>query len=229
MDCIIVDDDPLAQVIITQLVRETKNLSLVGVCNNADEAKELLSHTSVDLILLDIEMPSKSGIELLRSLHVSPIVVIISAEAKYAVHGFELSVADYLLKPIDPARFQQAIDKVTNMLALKKGHVEITVADFVFLKDKNILHRVSLNDLLWIEACGDYAKIHTLEKSFMVHSTLKALESKLPHNMVRIHRSFIVSLNKIDRIEENLVVIRGKTLPVSDAYWEAFKAKLNLL
>lgn len=228
MNCVIVDDDPIAQEVVLQLLKLEKSLEIKGVCNSAFEGIDFLKKTPVDLMILDIEMPGKNGIELLQELEERPVVIIISAKEKYAFQGYQYNVADYLLKPINPSRFSQAIQKAIHMRELKNGHVELKSSDFVFLKDKSILYKIAYSDILCLESSGDYVKVHTVNKVYLVHSTLKALESKLPRDFVRVHRSNIISIPHIDRIEENLVYVGKKAVPVSESHWNDLTSRLNI-
>lgn len=229
MTCLILEDNPLARDIVKQLIAQVEHLTLSASCETAEEALAFFQHNSVDLILLDIEMPGLSGFEFLRQLKKRPLVIIISGHEKYAVYGYEFNVADYLVKPVQPQRFEQAIEKATGLLSAKSQDWGIQSKDFIFIKDSHILQKINFNDILWLEAQGDYVKVNTTHKSYMVHATLKSIEDKLPPQFIRVHRSYIISLDKADRIEENIIYVKNKSIPVSDSYWKSLKDSLNIL
>lgn len=230
MTCMILDDNPLARDISSQLVAQEEDLILAAECSSAQEAIDYLKTNTVDLILMDIEMPQISGLEFLRSLTNRPLIIIVSGHAQYAVYGYEFSVADYLVKPVHPDRFRVAIEKARNLLAAKSRAWGVQNKEFIFIKDNSVLQKINFSDMLWLEAQGDYVKVHTPEKSFMVHTTLKSIEDKLPpQRFVRVHRSFVISLEKIDKIEENIIYVKNKAIPVSDTYWKSLKKRLDIV
>ncbi|HEY9048055.1 MAG TPA: LytTR family DNA-binding domain-containing protein [Ohtaekwangia sp.] len=230
MTCLILDDNAIARDVIAQLVAQEDNLVLAATCSSAQEALDYLKNNSVDLILMDIEMPQISGLDFLRKLKKRPIVIIISGHEKYAVYGYEFNVADYLVKPVHPDRFTMAIDKVRSLLEAKSRAWGVQNKDFIFIKDNSVLQKINFTDILWLEAQGDYVKVNTAQKSFMVHATLKSIEDKLPpQRFIRVHRSFVISLEKVDRIEENIIYIKSKAIPVSDTYWKNLKNSLDIL
>jgi len=216
---------------IKQLVSQVQNLELAGECNNAIEAYNYLSQNSLDLVLLDIELPEMSGLELIKKLgNKKPLIIFTTAKKEYAVEAFELSVVDYLVKPITLPRFIQAIEKATEVLESNKQEVKVEEQGFVFVKDNGILKRISIDDILYLEAMGDYVKVHTPQKFHVVHATLKSLEEKLPSaKFARVHRSYIVAINKIDFIQEGTISIGKSTVPVADTYKATLNKRLNLL
>jgi len=229
MTCLIIDDNPLARDVVRQLVEEVDNLTIAAECSSGQEALNYLQNNSVDLVLLDIEMPELSGFEFLRKLKKRPLIIIISGHEKYAVYGFEFNVADYLVKPVQRDRFNLAIAKATGLMNAKTQDWGIQSRDYIFIKDNSILQKINFADILWLEAQGDYVKVNTTLKSHMVHTTLKSMEDKLPPQFVRVHRSYVVSLDKIERIEENILYLKNKFIPVSDSYWKHLKDRLNIL
>jgi len=231
MNCIIVDDNPIARMAMKKLVEQVHDLSLVYECENAMEAYNLVGRKPVDLLLLDIEMPGMTGLELIKNLgKKSPFIIFTTAKTNYAVDAFELNVVDYLVKPIEPARFIKAIDRVREAIESNKEQIEVKDKEFVFIKDNGILKKVSSDDILYLEAMGDYVKIFTSQKFHIVHATLKSIEEKLPSlKFMRVHRSYIVALNKIDFIEEGVININGVAIPVADAYKTLLNSRLNLL
>jgi len=176
-------------------------------------------------------MPGMTGLELTKNLgDKSPLIIFTTAKTDYAVEAFELNVVDYLVKPVSPARFLQAIEKAKEVLESNKQDVQIEEKEFVFVRDNGILKRVDINEILFLEAMGDYVKVHTSQKFHIVHSTLKAIGEKLPASkFMRVHRSYIVALNKIDFIEEGVINVGKNAIPVADAYRGSLNQQLNLL
>ncbi len=214
-----------------KLIEQVKDLSLVAECESAMAAYNIVNQKSVDVLFLDIEMPGMTGIELTKNLKTkSPFIIFTTAKPGYAVDAFELNVIDYLVKPIEPARFLKAVDRLKEAFESNKQQVQVRDKEFVFIKDNGVLKKVSADDIQYLEAMGDYVKIFTPQKFHIVHSTLKSIEEKLPPlKFMRIHRSYIVALNKIDFIEEGVININGAAIPVADAYKATLNSRLNLL
>jgi len=231
MNCLVVDDNKMARMAMKQLLSQVSELTLTGECDNAMDAYNKVSKEQIDLLLLDIEMPGMTGLELTKNLgEKSPLIIFTTAKTDYAVEAFELNVVDYLVKPVSPARFLQAIEKAKEVLESNKQDVQIEEKEFVFVRDNGILKRVDINDILFLEAMGDYVKVHTSQKFHIVHSTLKAIGEKLPvSKFMRVHRSYIVALNKIDFIEEGVINVGKNAIPVADAYRGSLNQQLNLL
>ncbi|HEY0040273.1 MAG TPA: LytTR family DNA-binding domain-containing protein, partial [Flavisolibacter sp.] len=220
MKCIIVDDNKMARMALKQLVSQVQTLELVAECNNAMEAYNQLSNNPIDLIFLDIEMPEMSGIDLIKKLGAKkPLIIFTTAKTDYAVEAFELNVVDYLVKPITQARLVQAVEKAQEAMDSNKQEVKVEEQGFVFVKDNGMLKRISIEDILFLEAMGDYVKVHTAPKFHVVHATLKSIEEKLPSiKFLRVHRSYIVAINKIDFIQEGTIAIGKTTIPVADTH-----------
>ncbi len=231
MKCIIVDDNQMARMALKQLVSQVQALDLVAECNDAAEALDVLNSSQVDLLLLDIEMPEMTGLDLIKKLGNSkPLIIFTTAKKDYAVEAFELNVVDYLVKPIALPRFKQAIDKAQETLDSNKQEVKVEEQGFVFVKDNGILKRIAIDDILFLEAMGDYVKVHTPQKFHVVHATLKSIEEKLPSSkFIRVHRSYIVAINKIDYIQEGTISIGKTTIPVADTHKSNLNKRLNLL
>lgn len=231
MNCLIVDDNKIARVTIRQLAARVIDLEIARECENAVEAYNFLKENKIDLILLDIELPEMSGIELTKNLRKpSPLIIFITSKKEYAVEAFELNVVDYLVKPITTSRFLQAIEKAREVLASGTEQVSIEPDEFIFIRDGNIIRRIKADDILYAEAMGDYVKIHLPNKFYAIHTTLKSVEERLAtHRFVRVHRSYIVGINKIDGIQDGALVVNGKSLPVADAYRSSLNKRLNIL
>jgi DNA-binding LytR/AlgR family response regulator len=231
MKCLIVDDNPMARLALKQLVSQVPSLELVAECSNALEAENYLNTTSIDLLLLDIEMPEMTGLELTKKMgNKRPLIIFTTSKKDYAVEAFELNVVDYLIKPIELPRLKQAVERANEALESNKEEVKVEEQGFVFVKDSGVLKRISIDDILFLEAMGDYVKVHTAQKFHVVHATLKSIEEKLPSSkFVRVHRSYIVAINKIDYIQEGAIRIGKASIPVADTHKSNLNKRLNLL
>lgn len=214
-----------------QMVSQVKDMALLGECSNAMDAYNFMQEQPVDMLLLDIEMPGMTGIELTKNLgDKKPVIIFTTSKREYAVEAFELNVADYILKPVTPTRFIQAIDKAREMIESNNVEVKTDTDEFVFIRDSNIIRRLKIDDILFAEAMGDYVKLHSVQKFYAVHTTLKAVEERLPASkFIRVHRSYIVALAKIDTIQEGALIINGKPVPVADAYRASLNKRMNIL
>ncbi len=214
-----------------QLVGQAKDLQLVKECADALEAYNTINREQVDLLLLDIEMPGMTGFELIKNLGPKkPLIIFSTAKKDYAAEAFELNVVDYLVKPVSPVRFLQSIERANEVFASNREEVKVEEQEFVFIKDNGVLKRINVDDILYLEAMGDYVKVYTAQKFHVLHSTLKSIEEKLPPaKFIRVHRSYIISLNKIDFIQEGVISIGKSTIPVADTYRSLLNKRLNLL
>ncbi|WP_205686251.1 LytR/AlgR family response regulator transcription factor [Chitinophaga parva] len=226
INCIIVDDEPIARDILKTYIEQVPYLTLVASCEDAFEAMQVLKTKDIDLIILDINMPRLTGFEMLRTLKKYPAVIITSAYPEYALEGFELSVTDYLLKPFSFPRFVQATEKVVN----KTGEVPVSKSEDLFLmvKSDKKLTKVFFDEISYIEAYGNYIFIYTGQERVMSKQTLTQFEQQLPASQfTRIHKSYIASLKGIKYLEGNEVSIAGKKLPVGKVYRESLLGKLK--
>ena len=230
MNVVIVDDNKIARTTLKQLASRVKDLVVVAECENAMDAYNVLLENSVDLLLLDIEMPGMTGIELTRNLGAKrPLIIFTTSRKDYAVEAFELNVVDYIVKPVTLPRFIQAIDKAREIRTSLEEEVKLAPDGFIFIRDSNIVRRIGLEEILYAEAMGDYVKLHVAGKFFAIHTTLKAVEERLPANQfLRIHRSFIVSIPRIDTLQEGALIVQGKPLPIADAYRAALNKRMNI-
>lgn len=231
MNALIIDDNNIARTTLKQLASKIKDLVIVAQCADALEAYNLLQTKPVDLLLLDIEMPGMTGLELTKNLgNKRPVIIFITSKKDYAIEAFELNVADYILKPVNVSRFIQAIDKAREVLDSSKEEMTLQDDEFIFIRDSNVVRRLKLDNILFAEAMGDYVKLYTPEKFYAVHTTLKAVEERLPAaKFVRVHRSYIVALSRIDTIQDGALVIAGKPLPVADAYRGLLNTRMKIL
>jgi len=230
LNCVIVEDEPLARNLIIDYVAKVPFLNLVAACSSPLAAIDVLRNNKVDLLFLDVQMPELTGISLLKTLQKKPLVVLTTAYSEYALEGYELDVADYLLKPITFERFLRAVDKVTQRLEGKSAPVtqekilQETAQPFVFVKDGTKLVKVRLEDILYVEGLKDYVTIHTKTQKIVSLQRLKVLEDQLPsEKFIRIHNSFIVALNAIDVIHKGDVQIRDVMLPIGETYKKSFR------
>ncbi|KFF00596.1 transcriptional regulator [Chryseobacterium formosense] len=230
MKALIVDDNDIARTTLAHLAKQVPNLTIVNEYSNAIEAYNHLQNNQVDLIFLDIEMPEMTGIELTKNLSGKDIIIIFTSSNKdYALEAFELNIADYILKPVMPARFLQAVSKAQSILESRKEEVEVTKDEFLFVRDSNITRRLKLDDIFYAEAMGDYVKFYTREKMFAIHGKMKTAEERLPKDhFIRVHRSYIVSVGKIDTLQDGGIMINGKFIPVADAYRKALNTRMNV-
>ena len=221
INCIIVEDEPIARDILIGYIRQVPYLNLVGSCADAFEAMELLNKTDIDVIILDINMPHLSGIDMLRTLKKYPAVIITSAYPDFALEGYELSVTDYLLKPFSFARFVQATEKVTAKGQEGQPAVQKGEEHFIMVKSDKKLTKVFLNDIIYVEAYGNYIFIHRGQDRIMSKQTLANFETQLPAGkFVRIHKSYVVSIKEVKYLEGNEVLVGTKKLSVGKVYRE---------
>lgn len=215
---IIIEDEPLALLRTQEYASQVPFLDLVQTFNNAADALSLLQDDVVDLMFLDIQMEGITGVQLLQALPNPPYVILTTAYEEFALKAFELNVIDYLLKPYSFERFLSAVMKV------RKSLKEMTPENgYLFLKNSNRLEKINLDDILFIEGARDYRKLHTSGKILLISETLIELSERLPENgFCRIHKSFIVSLSKIDAIEHDHVIIGQQRIPISDTYKKDF-------
>ena len=231
MNCLIIDDNEIARLTLAQLVGLDSSLKIIGECTNAKDGFVKILNNQVDLLLLDIEMPEMSGIELAKCLgDKQPLIIFTTSKRDYAVEAFDLKVIDFITKPILPARFLQSIDKAKKAFHQKNKESTETQDEFIFIRDSNTVRRIRLNDILFLEAMGDYVQITVHGKTYAIHSSLKAVEDKLPkHFFIRVHRSFIVNVGKIDTIEGGTLIIDGNFVPVSDSFRAALNKRIQIL
>jgi two-component system response regulator LytT len=229
---IAIDDEPLALQLVSGYIGKTPGLKLIGKFDNPLDAADFLNEQSVDLIFVDIQMPDLSGVEFTRLLEKGPKIIFTTAYEKYALEGYKLEIVDYLLKPFSYEEFLSSVRKAQRLLRLEqKARVNVEANNkFLFLKSDYKIRRINFNEIIYIEGLKDYAKIYTQNKAKPVLSltTLKLLESKLPAGkFMRVHRSFIVNLDKVDTIDRSRIVFGKTYIPVSELYKERFQQYLD--
>lgn len=232
MKCIIIDDEPLARDVLEKYVSDCPLLHSQGSCHSAFEAIELLKTVEADLVFLDINMPKLSGISMIRSLDDPPEVIFTTAYPEYAVEGFELDAADYLVKPFSFERFMKAVNKVVRRKGMRQsGRPETEEkegAGHLMIKSDGKLYKVEFSGINYLEACGDYVRIHLDEGSLTPHDTLKDMERSLPEDkFMRVHRSFVVAVDKIRYIEGNRLRIADADIPVAATYKDSLLKALD--
>jgi two-component system LytT family response regulator len=218
--CIIVEDEPLALERTRSYVLKLPFLDLVSVFDNGVEALLFLKTNAVDLVFLDINMDDFSGIQMLEAADITSQVIITTAYQEHALKGYELSVTDYLLKPYTFERFYQAVEKARKNLSKTR---RIAPKKFIFVKTENRLEKVLLRDILYIEGMGDYRRIHTVNGKIMTLQTFKDFETELPPSLIcRVHKSFMVAIEKIDSVEKDEITVGRVTIPLSETYRKSF-------
>lgn len=232
LNCVIVEDEPLARNLLTEYVRKVPSLNLIEACSSPIVALEVLRNNAIDVLFLDVQMPELTGISLLKVLQKRPLVVLTTAYSEYALQGYELDVVDYLLKPITFERFLRAVDKVTLRLESKKPTPTVVAEKpsavveqpFVFIKDGTKLVKVVFDDILYVEGLKDYVTIHLTNQKIVSLQRLKTLEEQLPSDkFIRVHNSFIVALRFIDVVHKNHVQIRNAQIPIGETYKKSFR------
>ena len=218
--CLIVDDEPPALKVIKSYIDLVDNLSFVASCNNAFQAMEILKKEKVDLLFLDIQMPKLSGIGFLKTLSHPPKIIFTTAYKEYAVDAFELDAVDYLLKPISLERFLIAINKVTNSNIIAEQYLAPSKQGFLYFRSERKMVKVFLDDMVYIESLKDYIKIYRLsDKPLMVKQAISTIEAMLPSDLfLRIHRSFIISINKVTAFTPHDVEIGNIEIPIGRQY-----------
>lgn len=234
---LIVDDEPHAVEIIKKYSANIPEIEVVDTCNNAIKAFQILQNTKVDLVFLDIKMPGLSGTDLVRSLKFPPMIIFTTAYQEYAIDGFDLNAVDYLLKPIPLNRFLRAIDKVMQLINGERNELRQETADtpaakpsshYLYLRMERRLIKVNTKDILWIESMKDYIKVVTTDKSYTTKQKISVVEKLLPiSEFMRVHRSFIIPVNKAEGFHPNHILIAGNKIPVGRNYKQACYQKFN--
>ncbi len=231
MNCIILDDEPLATRILEDYCKEISYLNVVGVFNNPIEAIKAIETQTIDLVFLDIHMPFINGTDLLRSLNVKPLIIFTTAFTDYALEGYELNVIDYLLKPIPFERMIKACNKALKQYQLLASHTNSKLGynDYIFVNADYKSIKVNIKDIIYIEGLKDYVKIYTSEpRPILTIMRLKNLESILPSDhFLRVHRSFLINFNSVDFIKKGRIAIGDKEIPIGEMYAETVKSKIE--
>jgi len=221
---LIIDDEFPARKLLSEYVSKIPNLTLCGACEDAMDAIKVMQQQPVDLILSDIQMPELSGLDFIRSLKEKPMVIFTTAYSEYAIDSYDLDAVDYLLKPIAFPRFMQAINKVVERMKAKSAIPYKAEKDFFMVKADYKLYRIDYADLLYIEGQSEYVTFHMKDKKKVTaYYSLKKLEEDLPSNeFVRIHKSYIVAISKIESVEGNMLTVAGQKLAIGKNYKDSF-------
>ena len=229
INCLIIDDEPLAINVIKNHIKEIDNLNVIDTFNSAIDALNFMKSNTVDLLFLDINMPLLDGLDFIKSLDKKPMIIITTAYSEYAIKTYELEVLDYLVKPISFPRFLKAVNRAfkkfnssltSNLNIAKRAHIFIKV-------DKKKMQKIYLDEILIIESLRDYLKITTISNKYIIHSTLSSFTEKLPsNNFIRIHRSFTIAIDKIEAVQGNSVEIDGIKYVIGRSYIEHVKNRI---
>ena len=229
VNCLIIDDEPLAINVIKNHIKEIDNLNVIDTFNSAIDALSFMKSNTVDLLFLDINMPLLDGLDFIKSLDKKPMIIITTAYSEYAIKTYELEVLDYLMKPISFPRFLKAVNRAFKELNSNlTSNIGIAKRAHIFIKvDKKKMQKIYLDEILIIESLRDYLKIKTISNKYIIHSTLSSFTEKLPsNNFIRIHRSFTIAIDKIEAVQGNSVEIDGVKYVIGRSYIEHVKNKI---
>ena len=225
-NCLIVDDEPLSRDVLRKYIAEVKDLQLIAECRNASEATHQLNNALVDILFLDINMPGLSGISFARSLTSAPLIIFTTAYPEYAVEGFELNACDYLVKPYSIERFLKAVNRALERLR-ENGDPQAPHGKILVKADKK-LYALQFSEIIYLEGQGDYIRIRCDQHNLVVHDTIKNFLSSLPEQeFMRIHKSYVINLKRIEYIEGNQVRLGEHTLPVSPVHREELLTRFS--
>ena len=234
MNCLIVDDELLAQDVLEHYIAKLDSLTLMGKCRSAIEAFAALNRSNIDLIFLDIKMPEISGLDFIKALKNPPRIILTTAFSEYALDGYDLDVVDYLLKPVSFERFLKAVNKVQQSMAeLSSERINAMPADDgFFVKSDRKFVKINPSDILYIESQKNYLVIHTLHQKVMTYSTLNNMETELKNysHLIRVHKSFIVNKNFITQLDNNIVLLQNNaSIPLGASYRELFLEHMRII
>src|SRR5689334_3810521 len=226
--CVIVEDLQVAADYLVKCCEKSAVLQVKGHFTNVEEALNYLNQNSVDLLFLDVEMPGATGFDLLDQLAYYPKVILTTSKQEYAYNAFEYNVTDFLKKPFTYQRFQEALQKIAGPSG--ENDITSTATDHIFIKSDGKLVRLNNDEILYIESMGDYVKFVTADKKYITHNTIKNLEEKINKQcFMKVHRSYIININKIDDIRENDLFIKGNEIPISKAHKAEVLNRLNII
>ena len=229
--CIIVEDENVSRNLLENYCKKTEGFELLGSFPNAEEALTFLQENQIELLFLDVEMPGINGFQLLDQLTYEPYIILTTSKTEYAFTAFEYDVTDYLKKPISYKRFCEMADKVIKLHDQTNNapQTELVPEDDIFIKSDGKLVRLSLYDILYIECLGDYLKYITGNKNYITYATIKSVEERMNKQLfMKVHRSYIVNIKKIQDIQDNSIMINGKVIPISRAHKSDLMQRLKL-
>jgi DNA-binding LytR/AlgR family response regulator len=221
INCLIIDEEPQTLDLLDNFIKKVPYLNLVARCKGPMEAYPYFEKEEIDLVLLDIRMPDLSGTQFLKTLNKKPAVIFVTAHNQFAMEGFELDAIDYLLKPVPFDRFMAAVNKAYEYISYRKTRSLLKKDDFMFIKTSHKIQKIFYSDILYLEGLKDYTKIHLVDskKPFVTLQSLKYFENRLPHeDFIRIHRSYIISLRRVDTVSRKAVLLGETELPCSEHY-----------
>lgn len=221
---IIIEDNHVQRNLLCSFAEQLNDIELVGEFSDVNEAVVLLQDHHIDLIILDVELPSTTGVEFLENYQPDAHIILVSSSEKYAINGFQLNVDDYLLKPVSFSRFSQAAKKVLDRMDGSRPKN----LPFLFIKDRGVFNKVLIDEILYVQSASEYVTIHTKDKRVIMYSSMDGILSKLNSRFMRIHRSSIVNLDKIDKIDGNMVEVNGHQLAISKTYHDGLMHSLGL-
>jgi len=232
MNCIVVDDNKMDRTAIRLMISQIDFLVLKKECANPTEAFNYLKTEDIDLVFLDVEMPGMTGIELIKKLKKRPIIILITSKKDYAVEAFELNVADYIIKPVNVSRFTLAVSRAKKLFDNKDEKMDTIEndKDYIFVRSNSLLTKIKLNEIIYVQAFGDYVNIFSATMRYTVHCTLKSLEEQLPVNkFYRLHRSYLIAIDHVDHVEENSAYMGKHALPIGEQFKKGLRSKLNFI
>ena len=233
LKCLVLDDEPLACKFLEDCIEQVEVLELIQTCTSPLKAMEILRRETVDVLFLDIQMPELTGLELLATLQNPPRVVMTTAYDEFAVESYNYNVVDYLLKPFDFARFLKAVNKLTSagtQTQFTPGATEARPLEYIYVNNNGAIERLELRDIYFIKGMGDYVGIRTTSMTMLVRDNLKNIEQLLSaSNFMRVHKSYIVALSKIESVRGNVITIQNESISVGALYRQAFLQELNRL
>jgi DNA-binding LytR/AlgR family response regulator len=231
MNCIVVDDNKLARTAIKKLIAQVGFLNLKTECSSSAEAFNYLQTHKVDLVFLDVEMPGMTGIELIKNLDDRPIIILVTAKRNYAVEAFELSVADYVIKPVSLPRFTRAVAKAKELFNQKEERTAIgDDKDYIFIRSNSMLTTLKSNGIIYMEEHDGKVNIQTADKRHTVHTSLKSFQERLPESkFYRLHNDYLVAIDRIDNVQENTAYVGRHNLPIEEQYKSGLLQRLNLV
>jgi len=230
MNCLIVEDDLMSRASLEQLCSKVVGLDIVAVCDNATSALEVLQNQKIDLMFLDVELPGITGIDLIKELDDLPKIIFTSGKRQYAAEAFEHieHVVDYIVKPVNLPRLINAVSKAKKK-PISSESLNLNT-NYLFLKSEGRIVKIDFDELEFIETVGDYVKFKTLSSQYLIHSTLKNINSKINHpNIIKVHRSYLVNISKIVDIQDNSILIGKKIIPISRAHKASLLNRINPL
>ncbi|HAA15747.1 MAG TPA: DNA-binding response regulator [Cytophagales bacterium] len=230
LKCMVVDDDQTSRQIVEHYVKKTNFLRLDHVCESAIDASNILMEEDVDILFLDVEMPEMSGMDLLKTIDNSIEVIMVTSARDYAPEAFEAAVTDYLVKPIEYSRFLKAVTKAKENIEAFQRKLKDSDQNNIYVKTDAKIVKITMDNIQFIEALADYVVINTEKKKYIVHSTMKGIEKRLPERyFARVHRSYIVNVGHIEALEDNSIMIKEKGIPIGASYKDNFLSRLNFL